>query len=560
MPTNPSKPFIRVNLMKAVPGQSTIAVQDAFVFTNDAARNIFLDHLNEELPASAGSDSIRESISATDMNGVTPLVSRRLQNRENVRALIFGDSISAAPLFGDYFGVLRLLQERVGNAGAGGYNVNTESFPVYGGGTVGATSNWVRTYHSVPAAGWVEFSHEFQVRRFCNTAKIAWRAPVGGTATFKIQTCTDLDGAGVGTWVDQGSVRTAVSSGAEEEVGFATISLAEGLFRVRVLGVSGTTHVFNMELSHSTMAGCIINNHAEGGIAFTSFGEMSELRRKTFVDAVDPDVIFVMFKDDGPTMISNLEALRVTLEQSLKSGLPRDVVIIAPFPSIGVFYEGQKLQRQAMRDWASANKTAFVDLWDLIPDKSEFFNVDGVHIAGDTENAYIASLIVDRLGWIRYPKVQNISTPTIIQAERTSVLLIADTTTFTEDTVFRRPLPVGRWRITGRFLFTNDGSAGEGGKVEINHTGGATLVQIGYTRWGINGNPQVFTWPYFGGSIGLPLVLSGNTDKDLGYGYDIENLTVNVVRAGVITVSVAKEIVGGDVHFREGSYIRLEKI
>jgi hypothetical protein len=499
-----------------------------------------------------------------DRNDTTPLVARRLENRQNVRALIFGDSISGEPLMGDYYGVLRQLQEHIGNAGAGGYNVNTEAIPVYGGGTAAATSDWFRTYHSVPAAGWVEFSANGQIRRFCNTAKVAWRAPVGGTATFKIQTCSDLDGAGVGTWVDDpAGVRTAVASGASEEVGYATLTLTEGSYRLRVLGVSGTVNVFNMELSHSTIGGCIINYHGEGGTEFSAWRNLSDTRRENFIDAVDPDVIFVMYKDDSPNMVLNLAALAETLETALAGSYPRDVVIIAPFPSIppgSEFWEPTRIQREVMRLWAYENRAAFIDLWELFPINAIYYDGPGIHGAGVTEQAHMGALILDRLGWYRYPKVKALVNPAVRTARRSSVVALANSTTFAEDTVFRMPLGVGLWRITGRFLFTNDGSVGEGAKVQISHSGAATLVVRNYKRWAVNGNTQVSVYPYFGGTESMPVVMNSCTTFDLAYGYDLDQLDINVTQPGILITSTAKEATGGDVHLREGSFIKAEKL
>jgi hypothetical protein len=163
------------------------------------------------------------------------------------------------------------------------------------------------------------------------------------------------------------------------------------------------------------------------------------------------------------------------------------------------------------------------------------------------------------LGWLSYPKVKALVNPAVRTARRSSVVALADSTTFAEDTSFRLPLGLGNWRITGRFLFTNDGSVGEGAKVQIAHSG-ATLVMYNYKRWAVNGNPQVSTYPYFGASLALPLVMNSCTTFDLAYGYDLDQLDINVTQPGMLIVSTAKEATGGDVHIRIGSFISAEKL
>lgn len=491
----------------------------------------------------------------------TPLVFRKLQNRQNVRALILGDSIAAGPLTQDQYGVLKVLQDFIGNAGGGGYNVNQELYPTYAGGTVGATANWFRTYHSVPAGGTVELAGDARFRRFGDTIRIAWRAVVGGTSVFKIQTCSDVDTA-AGTWVDVGATYDNASTVAEEEILYEDIALTEDLYRVRVLGVTGTVHVVNMEISHSEAKGCIINNHSEGGVAMELFGDLSDRVRKTFIDAVNPDVIFLMYKD-GPIMEDPLNALTETLAASLTGGYPRDVVAIAPFqtlPEDSSNWNGTIDQRDEMVEWANDNRATYIDLINLFPPKAVYYNGDGVHVAGAAEEAYIAQMILDRLGWVRYPKAMRVSTPIIRTARRTAYVELPNNTDLAEDTSFRIFLDAGIWRINGRFLFSNDGTAGEGAKLQMNHTGTAVMQAINYKRWDYNASPIVFTWPHFGASYGFPFNFAGCTGFNYAYGYDVDQVDLIVYYPGFLTIKVAKEAIGGAVYFRESSFLSAEKV
>lgn len=350
---------------------------------------------------------VREALALQDRNGMTPLVHRQLEGGNYVRAMILGDSIAAGILLATGVGALRLFQAYVGDSGGGGVSISS-GFMQLDGSAAFSSTNWFREFASVPSSSSVEYSGLSRTRITADSARVQWRAPVGGTATFKIQTCTDADGVGVGTWVDQGGTRTAESSGASEEVGTATVSLTSGPFRLRVLVLSGTVDVFGMELSNTAEGGCSIINFAADGTAFETWGALSATQRSTLIAAVDPHVVIVCYKDTPESIDAGLTALQTTLASTLQSGYPRDVVILASYPTVhdndprnGTDCDEVYEQREVMRAWAAENRAAFIDLWDLSPVYDIFFS-DDVHLASAFEHAHMGHLIMDRLGWLRY--------------------------------------------------------------------------------------------------------------------------------------------------------------
>ncbi len=497
--------------------------------------------------------------------GLTPLTNRRLEAGSNVRAMVLGDSIAAGLFYGDNFGVLRVLQSHIGNGGGGGIGINTQLIEFHDGATDYSADNptdWFRKYTVVGDGDSYEMSATGRVRVFCNSVRVAWRAPVGGASTFKIQTCTDNDGEGVGTWVDQGGTRTAEASGASEEVGTATISLTEGRFRLRVLSVSGTVDVFHMELSHSTSGGVVLLPFVQGSTALSALGDVSVAMREQFMEAVDPDVILIAYKD-GETIEDALEALAVTLETSLSGAYPRDVVLVAPFASLpvdGDDYDAMEEQRVAMRKVSLSYGWAFVDLFDLFPKHSVYYDGPGVHVAGDSEYAYQAGVVLDQLGWLQYPKTLGKSQPAIRQDEKTAFTELANNTTLTEYLRIRG-LAAGTYRLSGYFLFSNVSTAGEGGKAEVSFTGTATCRAYRWHKFSqTTGFGAMVVTPAFGANPALPIAMDGMTGFDDGYGFDFIG-TIIVTAHGDVIVKVAKEVASAStLYFREGSFIRAEKI
>lgn len=353
----------------------------------------------------------RNLLSIRDSFGTTPLAHRRFETLSNLRVLILGDSIAPGILFADTVGVLRLLQSYIGNAGGGGASTN-EAYWKVGGSATFSSVGWFRNYASVPAASDVEWSANFSVRVPGDTATVLWRAPAGGTATFKIQTCTDADGVGVGTWVDQGGIRTADSGEANETIESATISIAVGNYRLRVLGVTGTVQVVGLELSTSTTGGCVILNYAEDGSELSSWAALTDTQRTRFIDAVDPDVVMVLLKDPPASLEDSLPYLSNALAASLSDGYPRDLVALAPFPTVNDNDplgndNGKEIyrQREVVRKWANDTRATFIDLWELSPVYDIFFS-DNVHLATAYEHAHMAHMVMERLGWLRYRTVE----------------------------------------------------------------------------------------------------------------------------------------------------------
>jgi hypothetical protein len=203
--------------------------------------------------------AIRDALGGQDRSGTTPLVHRRLQTASNLRVLIFGDSIAYEPLAGDGFGVLRLLQDQVGNAGAAGVNVGSEQIQYFDGPTAYAMDAWFRPYVRISSGGAYEFALSVpeRGRRSADSARVAWRSPVDADAQFVIETCRDADGAGQGSWAVHGGVRTALASPGAA-VDYAQINLGPGSYRLRVRCIMGSIDVVNMELSHSGMGGVVI--------------------------------------------------------------------------------------------------------------------------------------------------------------------------------------------------------------------------------------------------------------------------------------------------------------
>jgi hypothetical protein len=514
---------------------------------------------------------MRETLALQERSGITPLVSRRLQSGANIRVMVLGDSIAPGMLYGDGVGALRILQNAIGNAGAGGVGVNSEQIQYFDGQAAYATENWFREYVRVPAGSAYEFSMSSpqRGRRWANTARVAWRAPANGTATFKIQTCSDADGPGAGAWVDLGAVRTAASSDAFEDVGSANISLPEGKHRLRVISLSGTVDVFSMELSHSGAGGCVILAHDQGSTLFSAWSSLSAKQRASFISAVDPDVIFIAYKDDAPTMTTGLPALGATLAATLSDGYPRDVVMLAPLPTVvgnGATSTPDGLmiyhQREAMRQWAGVNRAAFIDLWDLAPSADVYYDAGGVHLAGGAEHAHLGEVILDRLGWLRLPSLQTKSHAIARVADRTNASELPSDGVLIEDSNFRvRALSVGRWRLSGFLLFTNDGSAGEGARAQLDFSGAATLEAYRWDKFQSNAAPIRYVYPTHGASLSLPFTMEGLNliSANGGYGYEFM-ATIDVKGPGDVIVRLSKEAPGGPVYIREGSFLEARKL
>ncbi len=353
----------------------------------------------------------REILAVQDRNGSTPLVARRLEAGSNVRCMILGDSILGGMMLGSNNGALRVLQNYIGNAGGGGSSIN-EAFWQANGSTAFITTDWYKTFARVPAASSVEWSGLGRIRKSADTAKVVFRAPVGGAATFKIQTCTDADGAGSGTWVDQGGVRTAAAVGSgDEEVRSLSVTLTLGSYRLRVLGVSGTVDVFGLELSKASVGGAVILNWGEDGTDLAAFAALTETQKSGLIASVDPDIVFVVYKDAD--IGGALTALKTTLDANLSGGYPRDLVLVAPFPTVSgndplttaglIIYN----QRETMRQWAAENRILCIDLWDLGLYRDIYYLNDGIHLASTYEEAYLGWHIMRRLGWLEYRTVQN---------------------------------------------------------------------------------------------------------------------------------------------------------
>jgi hypothetical protein len=473
-----------------------------------------------------------------------------------------GDSIAYDPIMGVPIGILPLLTDRIGNAGTGGHDgFGVENSMTLSAGASTVATNWFVPYSRVPATETVEWSIQFQSRRWCDTAKVAWRAPVGGTATFKIQTCTDADGAGMGTWVDQGGVRTAVASGAEEEVGHDTITLTEGLYRLRVLGVSGTVDVFNMELSSSTMGGVVQNYQVQGGYSLSDWGNLSDTQRETFMDAIDPDAIIIAYKDAPATVPGSLASLLQTIGASLSGGLyQRNVVILAPYPTIPVGSPGWDEvygSREIFRNWATVNRQTYIDWLDLGPIEQVYLP-DNVHLSGAAIIAHMSQIALRRLGWIEYPTVQALTNPVVRRARQLTDEVIADSTTYVEYEDFRIPLHAGTFTIRGRFAFTS-GATGTGAKVQLSHSGsGCSMDYVQYSKDIVNASPIKTMSPYFGGSYSWPLEMTGMTAYDTAFGYSLEQCDIITFVPGFLIVKIAKEVTGTDVTLRKGSFIEIE--
>lgn len=506
-------------------------------------------------------------ITSLELNkqGATPLVHRRLFNGSNVRVLVQGDSIAPDMVYGDGAGVLRTLQDYIGNAGGGGQGVNSELFPKFDGGTAYSAPNpadWFIQYVTVPVAGTVELSAEFSARRWANQIRVQWkcRAP----ADFKIQVCSDADGVGLGTWVDRATVNATV----EDTVSSFTDNLAEGNYRLRVLGVSGTVDVLGMEISHTGIGGCVILGQTQGSTSLGAWTALSEGMRSSYVNAMDPDVIIVVGKDDSDVLGAYLPALKSTLTTALSGGYPRDVVVLAPFPTVtnnnpegdaaGV---AMKLQRNVMRDLSDSYRWPFIDLWELGPSAGIYYDGSGVHLAGTSEYAHFAHLILDRLGWLRFAKVSKQFNPIVKQVEKLVYTELPNNAILTEYLRIRG-LSAGRYQLNGWFLFSNAGVAGEGGKIEISFTGGGSCAAYRFTLWG-QAQPSIFTImsPGFGANPAVPLTMSGLTAQNEGYGYTLDSMTLIVSQPGDVIVKAAKEVAtGSSVYFREGSFIRAERI
>jgi hypothetical protein len=218
-------------------------------------------------------------------------------------------------------------------------------------------------------------------------------------------------------------------------------------------------------------------------------------------------------------------------------------------------------QREVMRGWATTNRQTHIDLFDLYPTGTVFYDGPGVHIAGNTEGAHVAQLILERLQWISYPESQGKNQPVKRLGERTASSELADSTTLAEDTSFRlKGLTAGRWRLKGNFIFSNDDSAGEGAKVSIGFGGTATLSGYKWCKWENNNTQVPYSYPGFGFSAGVPFEMNGATGYNQSYGFELTHGTFVVASPGDVIVKIAKEATGGSVHIRESSWIEAEKL
>jgi hypothetical protein len=508
--------------------------------------------------------AMRNALGAQDRSGTTPLVHRRLQTGDNLRVLIFGDSIAYEPLAGDRFGVLRLLQDQIGNAGAGGVNVGAEQIQYFDGPASYASDSWFRPYVSISAGGAYEFALGFPARgrRSADCARVTWRTPIGVEAQFLIETCSDADGEGQGSWVVHGGVRTAPPS-SSAVVDHTQINLGPGSYRLRVRCVTGSINVVNMELSHSGMGGVVINNHAHGGSAFRDWANLPAHHRKAFIESVKPDVVFVFYKDDAPTMAQSLVALWETRGATSSEGFPWDVVLLSPFPSLPVHspnWISNYEQREVMRQWAITHRVAYVDLWDLMPIDPVYLS-DNTHLSGTVEQAHLAQLILERLGWTRYPSLSAKANPTVKTVHLDHPFELPNAIAYSDVPAARIALDAGTWRLSGRWLFTNDGSAGEGGKILLEHTSQtAVMKSVEYSKLQGNSPPISVLSPFFGGHLPWPLEMVGQIGGNANFGYRLESLDLVVNAPGFLKVRAAKENLGGPVLLREGSFLRAERV
>ncbi len=344
----------------------------------------------------------------------TPLTYRRLQDGQNVRALILGDSIVPILLrWGG--GALRRAQGFLGHAGGGGLCIESAYIQRTGSAvevwpTETSAASWFHMYVSVPSGSAVEFSGGGFLRvpgthlpgPKHNFAKVLYRAPVGGTATFKFQACSDADGETSGTWVELATITATASSGTEEIGSFST-SLSAADYRLRVLATSGTVDVFGFELS-TVGSGVAVFNYGLDGNALSAFASMSDAKRSQFIQQVNPDVVFVCYKDDL-SIIGALEKLKATLDANRAGSFPRDLVLIAPYPTASTangWFNQVKEQRDAMEAWARNKRCGFIDLWTEAPLDPVFYDGSGIHAASGYEIAFFGQEIMERLGWRNY--------------------------------------------------------------------------------------------------------------------------------------------------------------
>lgn len=306
---------------------------------------------------------------------------------------VFGDSVAHGKPY-IIRTALTSVFKNTGSGMAGAAGIGMDFGSLTGGATANTTdfTNWIngRTL-SVPSAGEAILAGSSVNSVYGNTLKLYY-VKSSGAGTFKVQ--SSLAGA---AFADEAGYTNVDASNGSTTAGVITITKTAGLYRLKVVGLTGTVVFIGGRIYDSTAYGIMFNDFSASGITVDNMNTCNSSILSVVMDDIGCDMAFFEAKETAATLITSLPTLLTNLDTAFNEDFGWVMVGSSPLQTNDA---DQVAQNVIIKDNAISRGDIYIDLHTPFQNYTKMlalgYTSDGIHLT-TSGNRFAASLLLDRL-------------------------------------------------------------------------------------------------------------------------------------------------------------------